>query len=486
MLDVMGVDRVEGPLLLLEGFGQAAYGEVVEVHGAGRVRLGEVLIASEDAAVIELWDDTAGLAPERLRVRLRGETLTAPVAEEMLGRVFDGLGRPRDGLPPPLAERRLDVHGRPINPAARAYPRDPIHTGITAIDLLNTVVRGQKLPLLSGAGLPHNELAAQIALQAGIAQEGAAQGDGRFAVVFVALGIPHATAAYFRQRFEESGLLARTALFLNLADDAPMERIVTPRMALTLAEFLAFERGYHVLALLTDMTNYAEALRELSARKNEVPGRKGYPGYLYTDLASIYERCGRIAGAGGSLTQVPILTMPGDDITHPVPDLTGYITEGQVVLSRSLHRAGVYPPVDVPLSLSRLMKDGIGEGRTRADHAELAAQLYASYAHVQEVRNLATVIGDAALAPLDRTYLAFGDRFENDVLRQAPDEIRGIEESLDRGWQALSALPAGELTRLSTKALEERHRGGAHVVAGRGPAGRDEAAAAPDGGGDAP
>jgi len=461
VLDVMGADRVEGPLLLLEGFGRAAYGEVVEVHdvqGGGRVRLGEVLTSSEDAAVIELWDETAGLAPERVRVRLRGETLTAPVAEEMLGRVFDGLGRPRDGLPPPLAERRLDVHGRPINPAARTYPQDPIHTGITAIDLLNTLVRGQKLPLLSGAGLPHNELAAQIALQAGIAREGSTHGGGRFAVVFVALGIPHATAAYFRARFEETGLLARTALFLNLADDAPMERIVTPRMALTLAEFLAFERGYHVLVLLTDMTNYAEALRELSARKNEVPGRKGYPGYLYTDLASIYERCGRITGRQGSVTQVPILSMPGDDITHPVPDLTGYITEGQVVLSRSLHRAGVYPPVDVPLSLSRLMKDGIGEGRTRADHAEIAAQIYASYARVQEVRNLATVIGDAALAPIDRTYLTFGERFEKDVLQQGPAEIRSVEESLDRGWDALSALPSAELTRVSEKALADHGR----------------------------
>lgn len=477
MLDVMGADRVEGPLLLLEGFGRAAYGEVVEVRdarGGGRVRLGEVLTASEDAAVIELWDETAGLAPETVRVRLRGETLKAPAAEEMLGRIFDGLGRPRDGLPPPAAEQRLDVHGRPINPAARAYPQDPVHTGITAIDLLNTLVRGQKLPLLSGAGLPHNELAAQIALQAGLAERGTAQEAARFAVVFVALGIPHATATYFRERFEETGLLARTALFLNLADDAPMERIVTPRMALTLAEFLAFERGYHVLVLLTDMTNYAEALRELSARKNEVPGRKGYPGYLYTDLASIYERCGRLRERQGSVTQVPILSMPGDDITHPVPDLTGYITEGQVVLGRSLHRAGVYPPVDVPLSLSRLMKDGIGEGRTRSDHAELAAQLYASYAHVQEVRNLATVIGDAALAPIDRTYLKFGERFETTVLQQGTDEIRAIEESLDRGWGALAALPADELSRLSEETIAERGRSGRHGEAPEEPEGGGE------------
>jgi len=461
-LDVIGVDRVEGPLLLVEGFGRAAYGEVVEVHGGGRVRLGEVLSSSQDAAIIELWDETSGLEPESLRVRLRGETLTAPVAEEMLGRIFDGLGRPRDGLPPPLAERRLDAHGRPINPAARTYPQDPIHTGVTAIDLLNTLVRGQKLPLLSGAGLPHNELAAQIALQADIAQQGDAGETavgGRFAVVFAALGIPHATAAYFRERFEASGLLSRTALFLNLADDAPMERIVTPRMALTLAEFLAFERGYHVLALLTDMTNYAEALRELSARKNEVPGRKGYPGYLYTDLASLYERCGRIRGTPGSLTQLAIVSMPGDDITHPVADLTGYITEGQLVLSRALSRAGVYPPIDVPLSLSRLMKDGIGEGRTRPDHAELAAQLYAAYARVQEVRNLATVVGDAALATLDRSYLTFGETFERDVVQQGADEVRSVEASLELGWRALSTLPAMELTRVSQATLAAHFRG---------------------------
>ena len=453
-VDVQGAERIEGPLLVLKGFGRAAYGELVEVHGAGAPRLGEVLVTSDEAAVIELWGDTAGLAPERLRVRFRGETLHVPVAEEMLGRVFDGLGRPRDGLPPPVGERRVDVHGTPINPAARAYPQDVIHTGISALDLLNTLVRGQKLPLLSGAGLPHNELAAQIALQARVAEEGE-----RFAVVFVALGSSHDTAAFFRDRFESSGLLSRTALFLNLADDAPMERIVTPRVALSLAEHLAFTLGYHVLVLLTDMTNYAEALRELAARKNEVPGRKGYPGYLYTDLATLYERCGRIRGRPGSLTQIPILTMPGDDITHPVPDLTGYITEGQVVLSRSLHRAGLYPPVDVLLSLSRLMKDGIGEGRTRADHAAVAAQLYAAYARVQEVRNLATVVGEGALTPTDRTYVAFGQIFEESLLRQGASELRSLEASLELGWDALSALPAEELTRLGEEVLARHYRG---------------------------
>ena len=454
MIDVRGADRIEGPLLVVEGFGRAAYGELVEVHAGDHVRLGEVLASSDDAAVIELWSDTAGLSPKALSVRFRGETLHADVAEEMLGRIFDGLGRPRDGLPRPLPERRVDVHGSPLNPAARAYPQDPIHTGITAIDLMNTLVRGQKLPILSGSGLPHNELAAQIALQAHIAGEGE-----RFAVVFVALGSSHDTASYFRERFEASGLLSRTALFLNLADDAPTERIVTPRVALSLAEFLAFERGYHVLVLMTDVTNYAEALRELSARKNEVPGRKGYPGYLYTDLAALFERCGRLRGRAGSLTQIPILTMPGDDITHPVPDLTGYITEGQIVLNRGLHRAEVYPPVDVLLSLSRLMKDGIGAGRTRADHAPLAAQIYAAYARVLEIRNLSTVIGEAALGVVDRAYLAFGDAFEGTVLTQGAAEVRTVDESLDLAWRALSRLPAEELTRVSEDDLRRHYAG---------------------------
>ncbi len=489
MIDVLGADRIEGPLLVVEGFGRAAYGELVEVHSSLGVHLGEVLASSEEAAVVELWGDTAGLAPERLRVRFRGETLRAAVAEEMLGRVFDGLGRPRDGLPAPIAERRVEAHGAPINPTAREYPQDAIHTGVSAIDLMNTLVRGQKLPILSGAGLPHNELAAQIALQARVVEEGE-----RFAVVFVALGGSHDTAAFFRERFEASGLLSRTALFLNLADDAPMERIVTPRVALSLAEFLAFERGYHVLVLMTDMTNYAEALRELSARKNEVPGRKGYPGYLYTDLATLFERCGRLRGRQGSLTQIPILTMPGDDITHPVPDLTGYITEGQIVLDRALHRAELYPPVDVLLSLSRLMKDGIGEGRTRADHAGVATQLYAAYARVQEVRNLATVIGEGALTPLDRTYMGFGRAFEEQLLRQGSGEVRSMEASLELGWQALSTLPADELTRLSEEEVRTHYRGrleGRRGAATQLPAEGAETAAPPtalaeDAGGTAP
>ena len=456
MIDVDRADRIDGPLLVIEGFGGAGYGELVEVHGPTGTHLGEVLSAGEGAAVVELWGDTTGLRARDLRVRFRGEALRLGVSREMLGRVFDGLGRPRDDLPAPVPEARLDVHGAPLNPAARDYPQDVIETGISAVDALNTLVRGQKLPIFSGAGLPHDELASQIALQARLT--GGGEGDA-FAVVFVALGISHDTAAYFRERFAASGMLGRTALFLNLADDPPMERIVTPRAALTLAEHLAFEHGMHVLALMTDMTNYAEALRELSARKNEVPGRKGYPGYLYTDLAGLYERCGRARGRSGSLTQIPVLSMPGDDITHPIPDLTGYITEGQIVLSRALHRAGVYPPVDVPLSLSRLMKDGIGEGRTRDDHAEVAAQLFAAYARVREVRNLALIIGESALSTTDRTYLAFGTAFEHEVLSQGPDETRTIEATLDRAWVALSRLPMDELQRVSYAQLMKHHRG---------------------------
>lgn len=462
MIDVARADQLNGPLLVLKDVGHAAYGEVVEVTSPTGTRLGEVLSAGSDVTVVELWGDTTGLRAHDLRVRFRGETLHLGVAREMLGRTFDGLGRPRDGLPPPVPEAWLDVHGAPLNPTARAYPHDVIETGMSAIDGLNTLVRGQKLPIFSAAGLPHDEIASQIALQARLGETARGADEGRhsdFAVVFVALGISYDTAAYFRERFASTGMLSRTALFLNLADDAPMERIVTPRAALTLAEYLAFEHGMHVLTLMTDMTNYAEALRELSARKNEVPGRKGYPGYLYTDLASLYERCGRVRGRPGSLTQIPVLSMPGDDLTHPIPDLTGYITEGQIVLSRALHRQGVYPPVDVPASLSRLMKDGIGAGRTREDHADVAAQLFASYARVREVRNLAVIIGESALSGTDRTYLTFGDAFENRLLAQPRDTSRSFEETLDVAWEALSELPADELHRLSEDELRARYRG---------------------------
>jgi V/A-type H+-transporting ATPase subunit B len=454
MREYLGADRIEGPLVAAEGYGKAAYGELVEVIAADGVRLGQVVTTGEDLVIAELWGETAGLHPQELLLRFRGETFHTVVSREMLGRVFDGLGRPRDGFPPPLAEARVDMHGAPLNPTARANPQDFIETGISAIDGMNTVVRGQKLPIFSGAGLPHNELAAQIALQARISEEAE-----KFAVVFVALGVSHDTAAYFQQRFEESGLLARTAVFLNLADESPLERVVTPRVALSLAEFLAFEHGYHVLVLMTDITNYAEALREISSRRNEVPGRKAYPGYLYSDLAEIFERCGRVQGRQGSVTQIPILTMPGDDITHPVPDLTGYITEGQIVLSRVLHREGVYPPIDVPPSLSRLMKNGIGERSTRADHPGLAAQLYSSYARVQEVRAISVVIGETALTPVDRAYLEFGRAFETRFVAQAENQARSIGETLDLGWEILSLLPSSELTRVSDADLRRHYSG---------------------------
>ncbi len=453
--DYLWADRIEGPIVVVEGAGDAAYGEVAEVIGPdGSVRLGQVLEAAEDRAVVELWAETAGLHPQEVRVRFRGHPFQVAVAEEMLGRVFDGLGRPRDDLPPPLAEDRVEVHGAPLNPAARSYPRDFIQTGISAIDGMNTLVRGQKLPIFSGSGLPHNELAAQIARQARIAEEG-----GRFAIVFAALGVPHDTADFFYHSFAASGALSQTTLFLNLADDPPMERIITPRVALSLAEFLAFRHDYHVLVILTDMTNYAEALRELASRRNEVPSRKGYPGYLYSDLASIYERCGRVVGGKGSVTQMPVLTMPSDDITHPVPDLTGYITEGQIVLSRNLHRQGIYPPINVLPSLSRLMKDGIGTGRTREDHPHLANQLYAAYAHVQEVRSLAAIIGEEALSTVDKAYLTFGQAFEERFVAQGQEENRSIQETLDLGWDVLAHLPSSELTRVTPEEIRAHYRG---------------------------
>lgn len=454
MREYAGADRIEGPIIVAEGYGKAAYGELVEVHAADGVRLGQVLITAEDRVIAELWSETAGLHPHEILLRFRGETFHTGVSREMLGRVFDGLGRPRDGLPPPMAEARVDMHGAPLNPTARAYPQDFIETGISAIDGMNTVVRGQKLPIFSGAGLPHNELAAQIALQARIADQ-----SETLAVIFVALGVSHDTAAYFQQRFEESGLLARTAVFLNLADESPLERMVTPRIALSLAEFLAFEHGYQVLVLVTDVTNYAEALREISSRRNEVPGRKAYPGYLYSDLAEIFERCGRVHGRPGSVTQIPILTMPGDDITHPVPDLTGYITEGQIVLSRALHREGIYPPIDVLPSLSRLMKNGIGEHRTRDDHPSWAAQLYASYARVQEIRAISVIIGETALTPVDRAYLEFGRQFERRFLAQSADQGRSIMETLNTGWEILSLLPSSELTRINEEKLRLHYSG---------------------------
>ncbi|HOT93015.1 MAG TPA: V-type ATP synthase subunit B [Anaerolineae bacterium] len=455
--EILGAARVEGPIVVVEGMRGVGYDEVVEIIDAqGRVRRGRVLEVGEEAAVIEVFAGTTGLSIEDTHVRFQGHPMRIPVSLEMLGRTFDGLGTPIDGGPMPLADRWADVNGQPINPTSRVYPRDVIQTGISALDGMNALVMGQKLPIFSGSGLPHNQLAAQIVRQATILS--ADQEAQSFAIVFAAMGIKHDVADFFRESFTSSGALLRVAMFLNLADDPPIERLITPRAALTLAEYLAFEKGLHVLVVMTDMTNYCEALRQISNIRGEVPSRKGYPGYLYSDLASLYERTGRIKGSRGSITQLPILTMPNDDITHPVPDLTGYITEGQTVLSRELYQQGIYPPVAVLPSLSRLMKDGIGEGRTRGDHAHLAAQLYAAYAHVQDVRALASVIGEEELTAVDQDYLKFGRAFERDFVHQGATENRPIEQTLDLGWQVLSLLPREELTRVSEAEIERYYK----------------------------
>jgi V/A-type H+-transporting ATPase subunit B len=449
--EATGVARVEGPIVVVQNVGNVGYDEVVEILDArGRVRRGRVLEVGEGIAVVEVFSGTTGLSIDETRVRFLGQPLHVPVADEMLGRVFDGMGSPIDGGPAPLADRYADVNGQPINPSARVYPRDYIQTGISAIDGMNTLVMGQKLPIFSGSGLPHDQLAAQIVRQATL---GAPAGEApsrseQFAIVFAAMGVKHDVAAYFEDSLTASGALNQTAMFLNLADDPPVERLVTPRVALTLAEYLAFEREMHVLVIFTDVTNYCEALRQISNIRGEVPSRKGYPGYLYSDLASLYERTGRIKTSKGSITQLPILTMPNDDITHPVPDLTGYITEGQIVLSRDLEQQDIYPPIAVLPSLSRLMKDGIGQDHTRADHSHLSAQLYAAYAHVQDVRSLASVIGEEELSTVDQKYLEFGTSFERKYVNQDRTVDRSIEETLNLGWQLLSALPKEELTRV--------------------------------------
>lgn len=456
--EVIGVARVEGPIVVVQGAGSVGYDEVVEIiDSRGRLRRGRVLEVGEDVAVVEVFAGTTGLSIDDTRVRFLGQSLRIPVTEEMLGRVFDGMGAPMDGGPQPLADHYADINGQPVNPTARVYPRDYIQTGISALDGMNTLVMGQKLPLFSSSGLPHDQLAAQIVRQAtlGVPVGESPSRSSQFAIVFAAMGVKHDVAAYFRDSFAESGALTRVAMFLNLADDPPVERLVTPRAALTLAEYLAFERQMHVLVILTDMTNYCEALRQISNIRGEVPSRKGYPGYLYSDLASIYERTGRIKTSDGSITQLPILTMPNDDITHPVPDLTGYITEGQIVLGRDLTHQDIYPPITVLPSLSRLMKDGIGEGHTRADHSHLSAQLYAAYAHVQDVRSLASVIGEEELSMIDQQYLKFGQAFEREFIHQGPTENRSIEETLAIGWRLLSMLPQEEFTRVSPAEIQQ-------------------------------
>ena len=437
--------RLAGPLLFLRRTVEAGLGDAVEVRGAdGRARLGRIAALDDDLATIEVLESTSGLALSDTVVRFVGEPLSFGLSAGILGRVFNGVGQVIDGGPPVAAHTRQPIDGLPLNPVARASPRDFIETGITTLDLMNSLVRGQKLPIFSGGGLPHDRIAVEIASHARLRGKGA---GGDFAIVFAGIGVPWESAEYFRRSLEQGGALPRTALFLNLASDSSTQRLLTPRFALTAAEYLAFVEGKHVLAILTDMTNYAEALREVSSSKGEIPSRKGFPGYMYSDLATLFERAGCIHGAKGTLTQLSILTMPADDIGHPIPDLTGYITEGQIVLSRDLDRRGVYPPVNVLPSLSRLMKDGTGADYTHADHPALSAQLYAGYARAVQARVLASVVGEEGLAETDRRYLAFGTAFEQTLVNQSA--ARTLEQSMDAGWKVLALLPPSELSRLS-------------------------------------
>ena len=445
------VKEVVGPLMLVEGVEGVKYDELVEVvQDGGETRRGKVLEVRDDKAVVQLFENTQGLKISSAKVRFLGRSMSLAVSEDMLGRVFSGLGTPRDGGAPVVPDKVMDVNGMPINPAARDYPNEFIQTGISAIDGLNTLARGQKLPVFSMSGLPHAELAAQIARQAKVrgSQE-------KFAVVFAAIGITYEEAEYFIEDFRRTGAIERTVVFSNLANDPAIERIATPRMALTCAEYLAFEKGMHVLVIMTDITNYAEALREVSAARKEVPGRRGYPGYLYTDLASLYERAGRIKGRKGSITQIPILTMPEDDKTHPIPDLTGYITEGQIILSRELYKKGINPPIDVLPSLSRLKDKGIGEGKTREDHADTMNQLFAAYAHGKESKELAAILGDSALTAVDKTYAKFADSFEKQYVSQGFSADRPVEETLDIGWRLLRILPRAELKRIDERFIDK-------------------------------
>jgi len=456
MLETQSIKSVAGPLILVEGARGAKYEELVEVVlSSGEKKLGRVLEIEEDTALIQLFEESTGINIGSTKIRFLNKTVTLGVSKTILGRIFDGLGRPIDGGAEIVAEKRLDINGAPINPYSRAYPREFIQTGISAIDGLNTLVRGQKLPIFSGSGLPHNLLAVQIARQATVLKSEVEQESQEFAVVFAAMGITFEEAEFFISEFKKTGALGRAVLFINLADDPAIERIATPRLALSCAEYLVFDLDMHVLVIMTDMTNYAEALREISAARKEVPGRRGYPGYLYTDLATLYERAGRIKGKNGSITLMPVLTMPEDDKTHPIPDLTGYITEGQIVLSRDLHRKGIYPPIDIMASLSRLRDKGIGKERTREDHPDLANQLFACYARGKEVEELAIVLGESALEEIDRIYLKFVSEFEQKFLKQRSDENRDIFTTLDIGWSLLKMFPKEELKRVRPEFKEK-------------------------------
>jgi V/A-type H+-transporting ATPase subunit B len=445
------IKEVVGPLMLVEGVSGVKYDELVEiVQESGEIRRGKVLEINGDKALVQLFESSQGLKIATSKARFLGRSIELAVSYDMLGRVFDGLGEPIDGGPAIIPEKRLDINGAPINPAARDYPEEFIQTGISAIDGLNTLVRGQKLPVFSGSGLPHAALAAQIARQAKVLG-----GEANFAVVFAAVGITFEEADFFISDFKKTGAIDRTVLFINLADDPAIERIATPRMALTAAEYLAYEKDLHVLVIITDITNYAEALREVSAARKEVPGRRGYPGYLYTDLATMYERAGRIKGRAGSVTQIPILSMPEDDKTHPIPDLTGYITEGQIILSRELLRKGLTPPIDVLPSLSRLKDKGIGAGKTREDHANTMNQLFAAYARGKDAKELSVILGEAALSDVDKLYAKFADAFEKEYVSQGYETNRTIEETLNLGWKLLKILPKSELKRIKDAYIEK-------------------------------
>ena len=448
------IREIVGPLMLVEGVEGVKYDELVEIAAKdGSVRLGKVLEVNGDKAMVQLFESSQGIQMSTSKARFLGRSMELAVSEDMLGRVFDGLGRPKDGGAPVIPEDRPDINGRPINPAARDYPDEFIQTGVSAIDGLNTLVRGQKLPVFSMSGLPHAELAAQIARQAKVLDS-----SEKFAVVFAAMGITYEEADFFMSDFRKTGAIERSVMFINLANDPAIERISTPRMALTAAEYLAFEKDMHVLVIMTDITNYCEALREVSAARKEVPGRRGYPGYLYTDLATMYERAGRIIGKKGSITQIPILTMPEDDKTHPIPDLTGYITEGQIILSRELYKKNIAPPIDVLPSLSRLKQKGIGAGKTREDHSDNMNQLFSAYAQGKDAKELAAVLGDAALTPTDRLYAAFAQEFEKVYLNQGFDKNRSIEETLEIGWDLLAMLPESEMKRVRDEFLEKYYR----------------------------
>jgi V/A-type H+/Na+-transporting ATPase subunit B len=450
-IDYRTIDRVAGPLIFVRDVANAAYGEIVEIQlPTGERRQGQVLDSRKGLAIVQVFGPTMGINLEQTTVKFLGEVATLPVSDEMLGRVFNGLGEPRDGGPRIVSETRLEIVGNAMNPYSREEPSEFIQTGISTIDVNNTLVRGQKLPIFSGAGLPHNQIAAQIVRQAKLRDSS----EG-FAVVFAAMGITSEEANFFLKEFQSTGALERAVVFLNLSSDPSMERVVTPRMALTAAEFLAYERDLHILVVLTDMTNYCEALREVSAAREEVPGRRGYPGYLYTDLATIYERAGKIHGRKGSITQLPILTMPADDVTHPIPDLTGYITEGQVYVSRDIQRRGIYPPIDILPSLSRLMGQGIGKGRTREDHRGVSDQLFAAYATGKDQRALSAIVGEEALSATDRLYLKAADRFEAEFVNQRPDEDRTIDESLAIAWDILADFPDSELKRIRPEFIEK-------------------------------